>query len=530
MEATTALLRIAARVAGASAALVSRLGADVPVAAWGCDAAAATALLRVVRRASPNGAWSFRIFPLTLADGSPGELFLIAPFADIDEAAQAALAAEIGAACDPARAITEPSGKIERLTESVEQLGEAIAILGTPHAPDGPSHFLHVNMGFTHLFGFTAAELVGQSGEMVLGPLTDRDRMAWLRSRVREREAARAVVVLYTKDRSPLWTEIASTPVRHEAHAVHHVVTFRDVTSRKQFEDALANEKRKLQTTLAAIADAVVTVLADGRVEFVNAAAQRLLGIEMMDAYGAPVGDVLRLIDGDAQPIDVVAEHGGDGVRRGFGHLRTLNGAKSTIIDVAYVASRIDDADDHGTVVVLRDVTAENRLAMRLSFEASHDPLTGLENRRAFTERLEEAVRGACERGEHHAVGFLDLDRFKIVNDRLGHAVGDRLLREIGHVMGRVLRGGDVLARIGGDEFALLLANCRIDDARRVAEKMRAAVDAYRIEHHGQVLDVGVSIGLAPIEADTPGGAQALAEADAACYQAKNAGRNAIAG
>ncbi len=527
MEATTALLRIAARVAGASAALVSRLGADAPVAAWGCDGPAATALLRVVRRASSGGAWSFRTFPLTLADDSPGELFLIAPFADADDAALAALAAEIGAACDPAQAIAPASGTIERLTESVEQLGEAMAILGTPLEGDGITHFLHVNDGFTRLFGFSAAELVGQDGDRIWGPLTDRERMDWLRSRIRQREAARAVVVLYTKDGSPLWTEIASTPVRRESDAVHHVVTFRDVTSRKQFEDQLATEKRKLQTTLAAIADAVVTVLADGRVEFVNAAAQELLGIELMDAYGAPVGEVLRLLDADAGPIDVLAERRGEGdiVRRGFGHLRTSTGT----VDVAYVASRID-ADEGGTVVVLRDVTAENRVAMRLSFEASHDPLTGLQNRRAFTERLEEAVLGARERSEHHVVGFLDLDRFKVVNDRFGHAVGDRLLREIGHVMGRVVRGGDVLARIGGDEFGLLLANCRIDDARRVAEKMRAAVDAYRIEHHGEVLDVGVSIGLAPLEADSPGAAHALADADAACYQAKNAGRNAIAG
>jgi diguanylate cyclase (GGDEF)-like protein/PAS domain S-box-containing protein len=527
MEATTALLRIAARVAGASAALVSRAGADAPVAAWGCDGPAAAALLRVVRRSSANGAWSFRTFPLTLADGTPGELFLIAPYADVDDAAQAALAAEIGAACDPARAVTEWSGTIERLTESVEQLGEAIAILGTPSDNDGISHFLHVNAGFTQLFGFTAGELIGQTADVIWGPLTDLDRMAWLRSRAREREAARAVVVLYTKDRSPMWVEIGSTPVRRESNAVHHVVTFRDVTSRKQFEDALASEKRKLQTTLAAIADAVVTVLPDGRVEFVNAAAQRLLGVELVDAYGAPVDEVMRLIDGDAQPIDVIAERAGDddGVRRGFGHLRTKTGT----IDVAYVASRID-AEECGTVVVLRDVTAENRIAMRLSFEASHDPLTGLQNRRAFTERLEEAVRGSRERGEHHCVGFLDLDRFKVVNDRFGHAVGDRLLREIGQIMGRVVRGGDVLARIGGDEFALLLANCRIDDARRVAEKMRAAVDTYRIEHHGEVLDVGVSIGLAPIEADTRGAAHALAEADAACYQAKAGGRNAIAG
>ena len=293
---------------------------------------------------------------------------------------------------------------------------------------------------------------------------------------------------------------------------------------REQFEDALAAERRKFETTLAAIADAVVTVLADGRIDFVNAAARRLLAVDMEEVHGVPVDEIVRLLDEEANRIDIVA-HGGAEVRRGSGYLRTRNGT----IDVAYVASRID-AEEGGTVVVLRDVTDEQRVALRLSFEAAHDPLTGLQNRRAFTERLDEAVRGARERGEHHAVGFLDLDRFKIVNDRFGHAVGDRLLREIGAVMGRVVRGGDVLARIGGDEFALLLANCRVDDARRVVEKLRDAVDAYRIGHLGQRLGVGISIGLAPIEADTPSGTQALADADAACYQAKAAGRNAIAG
>ena len=295
---------------------------------------------------------------------------------------------------------------------------------------------------------------------------------------------------------------------------------------REQFEDALAAERRKFETTLAAIGDAVVIVLADGRVEFVNAAAHRLLGAATVDVRGKPVGDALRLLDADAQPIDLIAHAGtGGDVRRGNGYLRTAHGT----IDVAFVASRID-AEEGGTVVVLRDVTVEHRVALRLSFEAAHDPLTGLENRRAFIERLDDAVHGARERGEHHAVAFLDLDRFKIVNDRFGHAVGDRLLREIGAVMGRVVRGGDVLARIGGDEFALLLASCRVEDARRIADKLRLAVDAYRIEHHGDRLSVGVSIGLAPIESDTPSAAHALAEADAACYQAKAAGRNAIAG
>jgi diguanylate cyclase (GGDEF)-like protein/PAS domain S-box-containing protein len=525
METTTALLGIAARVAGSPAALVARPDDDAPIAAWGCDPAAARAVLRAVRRASPLGAWSFRSVPLTLAEGSPGELILVAPTADPDEAAHAALALEIGASCDPSRIAVARSAVIERLTESVEQLGEAIAILGTPRAEDEPTYFLYVNAAFTGLFGFTAAELVGQSVQRLWGPLTDRERFVWLRARVVDREPVRSVIALYAKDGTVVWTDLASTPVLDESDAVPHVVTFRDVTARKRSEDALAGEKRKLQTTLAAIADAVLTLYPDGRVESLNAAAKRLLGIQTDDVAGSPVGEPLELLNIDAERIDLVSGFGEDGVRRGNGFLINKNGT----VDVAFVASRID-AEDQGAVVVLRDVTAENRVALRLSFEAAHDPLTGLQNRRAFLDRLEDTVRGARERGEHHAIAFLDLDRFKVVNDRFGHAVGDRLLREIGQVMGRVVRGGDVLARIGGDEFALLLANCRLDDARRVAEKVRAAVDAYRIEHNGTVLDIGVSVGIAPIEADTPGVEQAIAEADAACYEAKVTGRIAIAG
>jgi diguanylate cyclase (GGDEF)-like protein/PAS domain S-box-containing protein len=524
MESTVALLRIAARVAGASAALVARAGADAPVAAWGVDGDAARALLRAVRRATPNGAWSFRSLSTVLADGSDGELLLIAPSIDADEAAQAALAEEIGATCDPRQSVAEWSTVIERLTESVEQLADAVAILGTPRDDDEPTHFLHANAGFARLFGHTASELVGKSFDVLFGPLTDLERVAWLRSRIADGEPARATLALYTRDRSFLWVELGSMPVREEGATLQHAVTFRDVSSRKHFEDGLAIERRKLHTTLAAIADAVVIVLPDGRVDFVNAAGQRMLGIDLVQAYGAHVDELIPLVDAEARHVRLV-DAAADPMRRGRAHLRTRGGT----VDVAYVASRVDD-DGAGTVVVLRDVTAENRLAMRLTFEASHDPLTGLPNRRAFIERLEDAVRGARDRREHHVIGFLDLDRFKHVNDRLGHAAGDRLLREVGQVMGRVVRGGDVLARIGGDEFALLLTNCTLDDARRVAGKVRAAVDGYRIASNGIVLDVGVSIGLAPIDPDTANAAEALDEADAACYQAKAAGRNAIAG
>jgi diguanylate cyclase (GGDEF)-like protein/PAS domain S-box-containing protein len=523
MNATTSLLRVAARASAATAALVARPGDDAPVAAWGCDEATGRLLLRLLR-GEAEGASLFRRVPLVLADGSSAELLLVAPRPGGLEGEQlGALASQIGAVCDGSADAERDA--LDQLTETIDQFSDAVAILRAPASLDDAAQVVHINAAFTRLFGFAYRELAGGSPDRLYGPLTDQDRVYFLRSRLLAREEARAVLVLYTHERTPMWTELSLAPIAEgERRGDFYFATFRDVTSRKQFEDALASEKRKLQTTLAAIADAVVTVLGDGRVEFVNAAAQRLLGIDLVDAYGAHVGAVIPLVDREGVEIDLLGGSG-DEPLRGEGHMRGKNGP----MDIAYVASRIA-GDEHAVVVVLRDITAEHRLALRLSFEANHDPLTGLPNRRAFVERLEEAIRTAREQETQHAVAFLDLDRFKILNDRFGHALGDRFLREIARVMGRVVRGADVIGRIGGDEFALLLNDCSLENARTIADKMRQAVENYKIGYRGESLGVGVSIGLAAIDASTSSAEQALAEADAACYQAKAAGRNVVAG
>jgi diguanylate cyclase (GGDEF)-like protein/PAS domain S-box-containing protein len=519
MDATTALLRIAARAVQASAAVVARTQSDAPVAAWGCDAGAARALVATVRR-SPDGRRIALILPIAFADGSAGELILAAPRAGADAAAVEALAREMGTLIDPA-GTPQPESALSRLAESIERLGDAVAIVEVPLGPDDPTRIIAVNAEFEQLFGYDAS-VVGSPARILWGPLTDRDGMTRMRTRIGERGMTRANTVLYARDGTPRWTELVSTPAG-DVGECHYVIVYRDVTSRKMIVDALAAEKQKLETTLGAIGEAVVTVMADGIVDYVNEAAEVLLATTLADVYGYPVREVLRLVDVEGTALDLVSDDA-EGVRRGRAILR----GETAAADIEYVASRIDGK--HGTVIVLRDVTAEHRLALRLSFEAAHDPLTGLQNRRAFLERLEEAIRGARDRGEYHALAFLDLDRFKVVNDRFGHATGDRLLAEVGRVMGRVVRGGDVLARIGGDEFACLLSNCRLVDARRVAEKLRAAVDGYRVFHEGESLQVGVSIGLAAIEANAVRAEIVLAEADAACYQAKAAGRNTIQG
>lgn len=278
----------------------------------------------------------------------------------------------------------------------------------------------------------------------------------------------------------------------------------------------VAAERSKLFATLAAVPDALITLDAGGRVEYLNDAAEKLTGVSLERARKLHVSSVVQLCDANGRSIQLPVGDESDRSRSGTGHLLTHAGT----VDVTYVSSRIESTPS-GTLVMLRDVTAEHRLALRLSFEALHDPLTGLPNRRAVLERIEDAIRGARERGERHAIAFVDLDNFKSVNDRFGHVVGDRVLAEMARVMGKAVRSVDAIARLGGDEFVVLLTNCRIGHARRVAEKVREAVLTHQILHDGEVLEVGASIGIASIDASTTSAAAVIAAADAACYKAK---------
>jgi diguanylate cyclase (GGDEF)-like protein len=212
-----------------------------------------------------------------------------------------------------------------------------------------------------------------------------------------------------------------------------------------------------------------------------------------------------------------------NGIARGQAQLDR----NSSVTHVAYVSSPIGD---EGYVVVLRDVTAQHRLSSQLSYEASHDPLTSMFNRRRFEKVLEDAIDSTRRNDGPHALAFLDLDRFKLINDNCGHAVGDRVLLDLANVLQAQLRGRDVLARIGGDEFAVLLHDCSLENARHVLEKLRRSVESYRVSYAGSEYSVGVSIGVVAIDGSESDGSVIFARADAACYVAKARGRNAIAG
>jgi diguanylate cyclase (GGDEF)-like protein len=179
-----------------------------------------------------------------------------------------------------------------------------------------------------------------------------------------------------------------------------------------------------------------------------------------------------------------------------------------------------------GTIWTFEDVTEVRNQREKLTWASTHDALTGLVNRPAFEALLTEATAGA----DHtpFCTLFIDLDKFKQVNDTGGHAAGDALLCDIAKKLGEHVRKSDTVARLGGDEFAVLLHQCPPGHARDIAEKMRRAVDDYRLEWEGQQLSVGASIGMVRVDGSFADTKQVLAAADAACYAAKHQGRNCV--
>jgi len=199
-------------------------------------------------------------------------------------------------------------------------------------------------------------------------------------------------------------------------------------------------------------------------------------------------------------------------------------------IEIQDSAAPIRDRDGSilGAVVVFHDVTEIQSMARHMAFLASRDPLTGLLNRREFEIRLQQALDSARAGEREHALLYLDLDQFKIVNDTCGHVAGDEMLKQLANQLQKEIRANDVLARLGGDEFGVILEGCSIDKATQIADLLRQSVKDFRFLWENRTFEIGVSIGLVPISRDSGGLTEMLSAADSACYVAKDHGRNRI--
>ena len=296
---------------------------------------------------------------------------------------------------------------------------------------------------------------------------------------------------------------------------------------------ALYDQKERAQVTLESIVDAVITTDHDGRIDYMNPAAETVTGWRESDALGESVDKVFRTLDESSQePLaDPVTRMLREGANHQVGATQRLlirRSGEGAPIELSAAPIRDRDGKPIGAVLVFRDVSKARQLAQQLSYQASHDALTDLINRREFERRLESALDNAGRHGIGHALLYLDLDQFKVVNDTCGHVAGDELLRQISAVLRKPLRANDTLARLGGDEFGVLLENCPQEAARGIAEELRERVGEFQFTWQGRSFGVGVSIGMVCFDDTRMSLAELLSHSDAACYIAKDKGRNTI--
>lgn len=332
----------------------------------------------------------------------------------------------------------------------------------------------------------------------------------------------------------------------HRAYTKDDIALFESLTREVAFavnaqllyvrQAASAEELRRVneynQLLLESTGEGIFGVDAELRCTFINRAASHILNYAPQEVLGKRMDQFLCRSDEQGTMMDEGKCHMSRTIMEGVGFrvdnnfLRTKTGE---LIPVQFSSNPIKVGDrTTGAVVVFRDVAKARAMARRMDYLASHDTLTGLLNRHRFEQHLELALDSTRSEAATHILCYLDLDQFKVVNDTCGHVAGDELLRQVTAELQKHIRQGDILARLGGDEFGILLQQCPVDQALRLAHGLRKTVEEFRFVWQDRTFALGVSIGIAVLDRNTRSINEALSNADTACYVAKDAGRNRV--
>jgi diguanylate cyclase (GGDEF)-like protein/PAS domain S-box-containing protein len=307
------------------------------------------------------------------------------------------------------------------------------------------------------------------------------------------------------------------------AHGINGMLTELDKAKHE-----LQLEKERAQVTLTCIAEAVITSDINSCVLYMNTAAERLTGIAASYASGKPLNDLFHLMTADK--TNTVNSLWLINPRTTEDEVLLARADGQEFI-ISKSASPLHDTNGNlfGTVIVLHDVTLLRMMSNQLSHQARFDALTGLANRYEFDRKAQAAIEDARTSSFSHCIAYIDLDKFKLVNDTCGHMAGDVFLKQLAKHMQAKLRSADTLARLGGDEFALLLMGCSLDKAQEITRQLLETIQAFRFEHDHKVFKVGASIGLTEIpHSEMLELSTVLATADSACYAAKSEGGNSV--
>ncbi|MET0164809.1 MAG: diguanylate cyclase [Vicinamibacterales bacterium] len=396
---------------------------------------------------------------------------------------------------------------------------------------------MYTNAAYQRISGLSFEEAVGGNWKVAIHS-DDRERVfAEWQDAAQNQKPFQTEFRFLREDQSIVWTRVNAAPMRQGTKLHGYVQTVEDVTERKSEEallqdaqERLFEEKERAQVTLNSIGDGVLTTDTLGNITYLNRVAEEMTGWPWQDASGRPLTEVFSVINGTTrQPARNLAEQA---VQQN--EIVSLD-VHSVLIRRDGFESAIDNSaapihDRHGrgvgAVLVFHDVSDSRAIALKMSHQAQHDFLTGLPNRLLLTDRLTQAIALSRRRGSKVALLFLDLDRFKPVNDSLGHAIGDKLLQSVAQRLTACVRASDTICRLGGDEFVALLSEIEdVDAATHCAEKLLTAVAVPHLVG-GHEVHVTVSIGISVCPNDGRDAETMLKNADAAMYHAKKVGRD----
>jgi len=400
---------------------------------------------------------------------------------------------------------------------------------------------LYANRQFATFVGVDRVELVGRK----LGDLVPPEYSELVNENIRRRFAGEPAAERYEIDMIGLQgqvsrLEITTSVVDYEGSPALlvtgvEIIPTQTVQTLRLSGDAAADGAASMHTlALDSLAEAIIATDSAGLITYINPAAERLTGSTAGVAIGKTLEDIVGFVDETdrrllSDPVRQALTSGAPvNLSRRALLLSRANGSERSI-ELSASPIRNDVKELIGAVVLLHDVTELRGLARQMSYQATHDALTGLVNRREFEGRLEEAIESGHRGDGQHVLCYLDLDRFKVVNDTSGHLAGDSMLREVAKVLRDAVRDSDTVARLGGDEFGMLLIGCPLEKARQIADDVCRAVGDYRFVWKDKIFNIGVSIGLVEISRESGTLEELFAAADSACYVAKKQGSGRVA-
>jgi diguanylate cyclase (GGDEF)-like protein/PAS domain S-box-containing protein len=293
-----------------------------------------------------------------------------------------------------------------------------------------------------------------------------------------------------------------------------------------EVQRSIEKQRENLAAILESVGEGVYGVDKEGCVTFMNPAAKKLLGLQdIKPMIGLRANEAFHITrQGSDRDLLKDAYTSGDKLKRWETQFRQQSG-KEIPVDCTLYPLSVNDKKE-GSVIAFRDISERKMMEEKLRWQATHDHLTGLYNRRYFESYLEKEISNVQRSGIMSALVYLDLDRFKYVNDTAGHEIGDQLLTELSRMLGKIMRRYDVAARIGGDEFALVLKNVDAGMAIRISDDIRTSLSNLCVQHEEKVYSINASFGVAMLDQENLTAGDVMANADIACHISKRLGRN----